>query len=301
VKLNRAQIEDLERQRRNLEAKIPDLASKAQENGPVQGSSSDYSTECARLVGIEARTEALKTQLNDIQARATQLSALAPEIFDLERRKQLEEENFKTSAASIEKAKWEEQLDPSRMPNISWVQKPSPALRDVKKRKKIVFGLAGGGVAFGIGWALLIGLLLDRSIKRPLEIETGLGIPLMLSIPKINGNRNRYLNGRKSSRVSDRNGDGSVLGELVPWGPGSFMQPFAAAIRDRLVLYFDRKKIIHNPKLVAVTGCSGGEGASTIAAGLAAALSETGDGKVLLVDMNVGRAEAHALLEGKPT
>jgi Mrp family chromosome partitioning ATPase len=40
----------------------------------------------------------------------------------------------------------------------------------------------------------------------------------------------------------------------------------------------------HKPKLVAVTGCSIGAGASTIAAGLAAALSEMCEGKVLLVD-----------------
>jgi Mrp family chromosome partitioning ATPase len=56
----------------------------------------------------------------------------------------------------------------------------------------------------------------------------------------------------------------------------------------------------HKPKLVAVTGCSKGAGSSTIAAGLAAALSETGDGKVLLVDMNVGRPEAHPFFRGSP-
>src|SRR5690606_15355607 len=44
------------------------------------------------------------------------------------------------------------------------------------------------------------------------------------------------------------------------------------------------------PKLVAVTGLSEGAGVSTLAGGLASALSETGDGKVLLVDMNVERA-----------
>jgi Mrp family chromosome partitioning ATPase len=55
----------------------------------------------------------------------------------------------------------------------------------------------------------------------------------------------------------------------------------------------------HKPKLVAVTGCSHGAGASTLAGGIAAALSETGDGKVLLVDMN-GQPEVHPFFDGQP-
>ena len=51
---------------------------------------------------------------------------------------------------------------------------------------------------------------------------------------------------------------------------------------------------------MAVTDCSEGAGASTLAGGLAAALSETGDGKVLLVDMNVGRPEIHPFFRGAP-
>jgi Mrp family chromosome partitioning ATPase len=58
------------------------------------------------------------------------------------------------------------------------------------------------------------------------------------------------------------------------------------------------KRLTHKPKLVAVAGLSGGEGASTLASGLAAALSETGDGKVLLVEMNGERAEMHHFFEG---
>ena len=83
-------------------------------------------------------------------------------------------------------------------------------------------------------------------------------------------------------------------------GKESFHPTYSEALRDRLVLHFELKKMTHKPKLIAVTGCSGGEGSSTIAAGLAASLSETGDGKVLLVDMNVD-AEIHPFFEGKPS
>ena len=65
------------------------------------------------------------------------------------------------------------------------------------------------------------------------------------------------------------------------------LRPFCEAIRDRLGLYFEMNRMTHKPKLVAVTGLSKNAGASTLAAGLAATLSDTGDGKVLLFDKPV--------------
>ena len=50
-------------------------------------------------------------------------------------------------------------------------------------RNKIALGLAGSGIALGIALALLRGLALNRTVGRPLQLETQLQIPLMLSIP----------------------------------------------------------------------------------------------------------------------
>src|SRR4030095_855156 len=91
-----------------------------------------------------------------------------------------------------EKARVDEALDPSKMPNISAVQRPSPPILETKKRDKIALGLAGGGIALGIALALLKGLALNRTVGRPLQLETQLHIPLMLSIPYSNG-RNGHL------------------------------------------------------------------------------------------------------------
>jgi uncharacterized protein involved in exopolysaccharide biosynthesis/Mrp family chromosome partitioning ATPase len=298
LKINRAQIDGLEKQRRELEARIPGIATKVEEKS-VRGHSADPSTERARLAGLEARVEVLKARLQDAEARAKSLSASVPKIEELERRKQLEETNYKTSAASLEKARIDEALDPSKIPNISKVQTPSPAARDMKQTIKLVLGLAFGGLAFGVALALLIELLLDRSIKRPLELESILGIPLMLSIPNVNG-RPRLSEGKKR-RTSGKERGLVVTSETAPWEVGHFIRHYAESIRDRLLLYFQLNGMVHKPKLVAVTGLLGGEGASTIAGGLASALSETGDGKVLLVDMNPANAGAHPFFRGKPT
>jgi Mrp family chromosome partitioning ATPase len=85
----------------------------------------------------------------------------------------------------------------------------------------------------------------------------------------------------------------------VPATGNGALRPFFEALRDRVAVHLER--ISHKPKLVAVTGCSPGSGVTTLAAGLAASLSETGDGKVLLVDMNLEHGAVHPFFRGQPS
>ena len=255
----------------------------------------------AQVQSTQAKIEAFKARLRDNQQRTKQLSELAPRIEELERRQEMDDANYKYFAASLEKARVDEALDPSKMPNISAVQRPSPPMLETKMRTKIALGLAGGGIALGIALALLRGLALNRTVGRPLQLETQLHIPLMLSIPY-----SRALNG---SGASSRNGSPANSGvpattrrrpKLAPWDTGHFMRSYCDAIRDRLGLYFELNQLMHKPKLVGVASFSEAAGTSTLAAGLAASLSEMNDGKVLLVDVNRGPQEVHPFFKGKP-
>ncbi|HWY76826.1 MAG TPA: hypothetical protein VN281_14480, partial [Verrucomicrobiae bacterium] len=88
--------------------------------------------------------------------------------------------------------------------------------------------------------------------------------------------------------------------EVADKGNGQALEPFYAGLRDRLIVNFEIRNLLHKPKLVAVTSCNKGAGVSTIAAGLAASLSETGDGNVLLVDMNAEQGMAQQFYKGRP-
>jgi uncharacterized protein involved in exopolysaccharide biosynthesis/Mrp family chromosome partitioning ATPase len=258
----------------------------------------DEKTNKAKVAGTQAKIETLKTRLGDIQRRTKQLSELAPQIEDLERKKEMDEANYKYFAASLEKARIDEALDPSKIPNISAVQRPSPPSLETKKRNKVLMGLVGGGLTLGIALALLRGLVLNQTVGRPFQLETQLHIPLMLSIP--------YANGRFALPSNGSPADPGALTtqrrhpKLAPWEAGHFIRPYCDAIRDRLGLYFELNHLTHKPKLVGVTGMSEEGGTSTLAAGLAASLSETNDGKVLLVDVNLGPQEVHPFFKGKP-
>src|SRR5215470_10696884 len=205
-----------------------------------------------KVAGTQAKIDALKSRLRDIKQRTKQLSELAPQIEDLERKKEMDETNYKYFAASLEKARVDEALDPSKMPNISAVQRPSPPGLETKTRDKIALVLAGGGIALGIALALLKGLVLNQTVGRPLQLETQLHIPLMLSIPYRNGHFALPSNG--SSANPEALATSRHRRNLAPWEPGHFIRPYCDAIRDRLGLYFELNHLTHKPKLVGVAG-----------------------------------------------
>ena len=87
-----------------------------------------------------------------------------------------------------------------KAPNIGIIQSPSsPVKQWPKKLKKMAAMCAAGGVAAGLALAFFIELFLDRSLKRPVEVETKLGLPLFISIPDFT------QNGHYFAKCKDKN------------------------------------------------------------------------------------------------
>lgn len=298
VQANQAEIDDVDHQLRNLEQRYPDLPDRA---GGVIGSKAESSSpalSAAHLAGLRAKKNALAARLQDIRKRIEQLAQISPQIADLERQRQLEETNYKYFQATLEKARVDEALDPSKIPNISAVQRPSPPVLETRKRNKIALGVALAGVGVAVGFALLKELFLSATIRRPVEIERHAGVTSLMSIPyKPQFNGSPAKSNGKSRAIVSRRGEKNPV---APWDTGHFIRPYTEAIRDRLGLYFELHNLTHKPKLVGVASLSEKAGTSTLAAGLAAALSETNDGKVLLVDVNLGPHQVHPFFRGKP-
>src|SRR5437588_1730576 len=300
IKMNQAHITDLENQKRNLEKKFPELATLRTAGASGQ---LDIRIERARLAGMKSKLDDLRRQKIELQDRVKQLADIGPQINSLERNKEMEEQNYKYYSGTLQKARVDEALDPSKMPNISAIQRPSPPGKVTKTRNKIALGFAGGGLALGLGFALLFELVFNHSYKRRSEVELQLHSPVMLSIPDQSINqgiigrlRLPWKNGQRAGKETPDKSKPS----LAPWEVEHFIRPYSEAIRDRLGLYFELHGVTHKPKLVGVTGFGEGSGTSTLAAGVAAALSETGDGKVLLVDVNAANGEVHPFFAGRP-
>ncbi len=307
--LNQQQMETYDAKRRAMVAKFPDLAAEAVVIEKNQGSDNpkwSLINDKARLAAITAKIEVYEMHLKEINDQFSRQYAIGAEIEELDRRKQMEDAEYRSLAVNLKNAKINQTLNPSQMPNITVVQQPSAPVKSFDDlTKNIIFGLAGAGISLGIGLAFAIELLFVRNINRPVEIQTRLQLPLLMSIPHIRRkDRVGLLHGQQQNPglIGTHEEPRMSSAELTESNPSTasgkanhFILPYTEAIRDRIVFNFEVNNVYHKPKLVAVTGLSEGAGTSTIAAGLAKSFSEIPGIKVLMVDLSSFRPEENPL------
>ena len=299
----RDRIEKLTRQKADLEKQYPGLTH-------LLVSGAQLGTNTVSTEVLIARVAALSSVLSNVQAQASQVMDLEPKIADLQRLRTEQQKTYESMMARIEQQQRDESLVSGKVINMSPVQSPTPPRLDYKKLMKLVGVVLAGCIGMGLGLAFLIDQFLDRSIKRSSDIERHLRLPVFLSIPDTScagwlrlPRWPAFLRPGKSAAPNEvgGNGAGQAGSALVPWDPANQLLSYTEGLRERIISYFEVHNLNHKkPKLVAVTGCDSGAGVSTLASGLAAALSKTGDGNVLLVDMNVDQGVAHSFYKGKP-
>lgn len=309
VKDVQGQIEDATGVKQRMEQEFPALirTNPAPSNN-VHGTF-DAAGETAKLNALRTKMKVITAQMDDLRKQAAKLDQLEGSILELRRRKELEESNYRYIATAVEQARINEALSAGKVSNISQVQTPSSPFTNNKKTIKLVGSIAISGFALGLAWAFLIEMYLDRSVRRPVDVERLSTVPLFLTIPSI-GKPNKTPRLRTNGKLLELEA-ASSNGALVPTrdtnagselfsGPSSLvLNTFHETLRDRLISYFESVNMTHKPKLVAVTGLGRGSGVTTTAAGLARSLSETGEGNVLLVDMTAGQGSAQQFYRGK--
>ncbi len=267
-----------------------------------------------QVKALESKALELSNQLTNVQAQLKKIEDVENEVGDLERlratlQKQLEQIQLRRQEFALSAT-----LEAGKSTPVRSVQEPSPPSRDFAQLFKKLGMAVGGGIAFGIALAFLFEMMLDRNLKRPRDVENIRPVPLFLSIPYTRlrgliGNSGDPTTARAALPAPSGGGKTAKNGSseaVVPADlikhpePAPELKPYHDALRDRLMNYFDVRDMTHKPKLIAVTSCRDGAGVSTVAGGLAASLSETGDGNVLLVDMRGSQGAAHAFYHGKP-
>jgi uncharacterized protein involved in exopolysaccharide biosynthesis/Mrp family chromosome partitioning ATPase len=317
VKANKAVIASLETLKKQMESSNPRLLNEASKTTALgdrhDSRGGDLTLENARVAALQARVSTLKEQVNRIKADSGVVDEIETRYLALQRKKELQEKQYKYYSTSLDQARVDSQMGAGKLSNISEIQAPSLPVRDTKALKKAIIGALAGGIGGGIALAFLLEMILNQTIRNTSEIETGLQVPVFLTIPwlkdMIGLNSPKALIAANVDRLNETAGvaDGQmlVLGNnpasgVSPWQEEHILHPYAEGLRDRLVTFFELKGMKHKPKLIALTSCSRGAGVTTLASGLAASLSETGEGNVLLVDMNTDRGAAHPFYRGKP-
>jgi Mrp family chromosome partitioning ATPase len=291
--------------------------------------------ESIRANALAAKIQFLTNRLAEIQSTGTNLITQEGPLTQLQNEKNLADSQYNYYQQRLDEDQVNSALGPGNS-DFSIVESPTPPVRDTKKLNKVTVQIFLGGVALAFGLSFLIELCLDRSLKRPMDVQIRLGLPFFISIPQMGGNgkpralknakkkfllpgRKKFLlPGKKKTLLPGKTAAAGAPqpapqpvpqpvpqpappanGHLALWEERHSLQPFYETLRDRLMTYFEMINLTHKPKLVAVTSCDEGAGVTSTAAGLASSLSETGDGNVLLVNMNIRDGETQHFHKGK--
>jgi uncharacterized protein involved in exopolysaccharide biosynthesis/Mrp family chromosome partitioning ATPase len=316
VKEVQEQIAEIEKLKQKLEKEHLRLASlvisPSRLAGQTAGIPVDPSIGLVQVKALKLKIETLNSQMGQVQAEAARADEMEGTIVELQRKKDLQEADLKYFAANLDQARIDDALGSGKAPNIGILQSPSLPVKGWSKPfKKKVTMVAVIPAACGLALAFLIEFFLDRSVKRPGEVETKLRLPLFISIPDIRRNgygRQAQAPGKNRLRLNDANADAAGKGSpeatgVMPVVARNLNDPlrrYYEGLRERLIVHFEVRNLTQKPKLVAVTSCGQGAGVTSIAAGLAASLSETGDGNVLLVDMSAEQVASQQFYKGKP-
>jgi Mrp family chromosome partitioning ATPase len=324
VQANQKEIANTETRRKLLEKqnpgllaiKTPQTASSASATPAVSDPLAALNEETIKLDGLQARYQILTNLLATEKAKATVIEANESRLVDLEDESKQYRATVNTYRQRLAEAQLNDVLGPGSS-EIKIIENPTPPVGNTAAVKKVYGGVIFGGLALALGLPFLIELYLDQTLKRPSDVTSKLGVPFFVSMPKIKTKTKPALlkAEKKVSLLPENAGEvpspeaaepaapapANTNGHIAPWDERHALRPFFETLRDRLMTYFEVINLTHKPKLVAVSSCSEGAGVTTTAAGLASALSETGDGNVLLVNMNVRDGEAHHFYRGKLT
>jgi succinoglycan biosynthesis transport protein ExoP len=302
----RGHLDSLLKKRESLTNSYPALASMTfgAGSGTNSGAASALS-DLAEIKRLTARVAWLEKELTDKQTDAAHIIEIEPILSSLREQLALDRTNYQIYVREFESARTSETVEAGKQVGIGMVEEPTPPSKNTKKIKKLLGAVFGGFSGLGLGLAFLIDMFLDRSIKRGIDIERKLHLPVLQCIP------DTAWSGRPALpwlSLAPKNGNGNgaghgenghAQGSVAMWDPVGHLHPYTEGLRERLMTYFEGNNLERKrPKLVGVTACARGSGVTTLSRGLAASLSRVGTGNVLFVDMNGEQGSAHQFQDG---
>jgi polysaccharide biosynthesis transport protein len=205
-------------------------------------------------------------QLAEIRAK---LNSLVEGLTDLSRYNELKKEvdSFQAMHDTLEQALLQARInDNSPMLNITILDRGFPAGSPAFPNKtQMAIVVVAMGLIIGAGLAFFLEYM-DRSVRKPEDVEQELRMPLVGFIPSMHGA------GREDGHA----------GKIVVTDPSSGPAEAYRKIRAKLFIY---NKESH-AKVFSVTSSTAGEGKTTLASNLAIAFAQSG-ANVLLIDADM--------------
>jgi capsular exopolysaccharide synthesis family protein len=233
-------------------------------------------SEQANLSSLQARVRALKQSLEQAKTEFKTLNDAKTKIMTLTREVEIQEANYRKYSENLEQTRIDNALENVKISNINIVQPATLPIMPIRPKKAInlLLGIIGG--IFGGAVLAFFVEYLDHSIRTPDGVGEKLLLPTLASIPKV-----------RESRISSAQN----------WDIPMRIREHYESLKEQLLLGQEGSE--KHMQVLAIAGSHDSEGASTVAANLAATLARPGDGQVLLIDADLRHPSVHRIFESR--
>jgi len=244
------------------------------------------------LAALNAQRTVTLRHLDDARQTALKIENAEAKIRRLQRRREIEDANYIYFSKNLEQARINDALDSSKITNINVVQKATLPLKGLRPElhKRMGIALAVGLLAgIGLAFATENGIN-GRWFTRPADVVSALGIPVLVSIPRIPRRNRRVRRSGKTVTVGVKTG---------PWASPEGFASYCELLRHRILV---PNRASRKPLVLGITGCSHDAGVSTIASGIAMNIACEDATRVLLTTASLERwAEVFVNEQGRVT
>jgi capsular exopolysaccharide synthesis family protein len=236
-------------------------------------------SEEANGAALQKKTQALDLTLADVRKELQAFNENEVQVAHLQREKEIVEASYRGYSQKMEQARIDGALETEKISNISLAQAATFPVKPTSPRPGINLALGFMLATCGAVGLAFMAERLDHSLKRPEEVEAKLHLPLLTTVP--------YLNDIPSSHSEET--------ALIPNARSCGLLGEAGESYEILChqVVSNNGVTLGAPQVIGVISCHHGEGASTVATNLAAALARKSDERVLFVDANMLTPSAH--------
>jgi len=235
--------------------------------------------ERATFSSLQAKSKEQKTLLVSARNELKAINDGEIHLVQVEREMSIQNDNYRKYSQNLEQARIDQALEVGKISNISVVQPATYPIKPVRPRKMLNLAL---GFFLGIFGALGLAFFseyMDHTFRKPEDIEERLQLPMLTSIPRLNG---------KAIEIERTTAKESIFNEAIfKENSKSLEIPLESrknydSLREHLLMSVNTT--LQPPRIIALTSSRSGEGVSTVAFRLAVALASQGDGHVLYID-----------------
>lgn len=221
------------------------------------------------LAALQIKSEEVDKQLIEYGKELERLGRLEPDLRNLQRTVDINEQTYKLYLTKFEESRVSEAMDAAKMVSVSVLEPPTFPRKPVPIRTGLnIFVSLCIGCLAGIGLGFLAEYF-DHTLKVPEEIETLIGLTPLGAVEDL---------------PEDEKVDVNTLA-ASPTAP-QYYEILKGNVKTQAA---EKQK-----RILSICAPTPGEGASTVALNLAAALSKDKGQRVLLIDANLRDPSFHA-------